>query len=80
MSYFHSIDSYLYLSCSRSITSDGQERVCLLSFTCGYVVSDRRGFLFLWVLWMGCVILLWYSQRLPYNYFDLTKPRRLVHF
>ena len=30
--------------------------ICLLTFTCGYVVSIRRGFLFLWVLGMGCVI------------------------
>ena len=28
-----------------------------------------RGFLFLWVLGMGCVILLWHSLSLPYNYF-----------
>ena len=41
----------------------------LLSFTCNYVVSVRRCFLFLLVLEMGCVILLWYSQGLPYNYF-----------
>ena len=32
--------------------------ICLLSFTCNYVVSVRGGFLFLWVLDMGCVILL----------------------
>ena len=30
----------------------------------------RRGFLFLWVLGMGCVILLWHSLSLPYNYFS----------
>ena len=34
-----------------------------------YVVSARRGFLFLWVLGMGYVILLWHSLSLPYNYF-----------
>ena len=28
-----------------------------------------RGFLFLWVLGMGYVILLWHSLSLPYNYF-----------
>ena len=33
----------------------------LLSFTCNYGVSIRRGFLFLLVLGMGFVILLWCS-------------------
>ena len=46
-----------------------RELICLLSFTCNYVVSVRRGFLFLMVLGMGCVILLWHSLGLPYNYF-----------
>ena len=48
------------LSCSGSITSAGEERelVGLLSFTCNYVVSVGRGYLFLWVLGVGCVILL----------------------
>ena len=32
------------------------------------MVSVRRGFLFLWVLGMGYVILLWHSLSLPYNY------------
>ena len=39
--------------------------ICLLLFTCGYVVSVWRGFLFHWVLGMGCVILLWHSLSLP---------------
>ena len=43
--------------------------VCLLLFTCNYVVSVWRGFLFLLVLGMGYVILLWHSLSLPYNYF-----------
>ena len=34
------------------------------------LVFVRRGFLFLWVLGMGCVILLWHSLSYPYNYFD----------
>ena len=42
---------------------------CLLLFTCNYVVSVWRGFLFLWVLGMGYVILFWQSLSLPYNYF-----------
>ena len=43
--------------------------ICLLLFTCNYVVSVWRGFLFLYVLGMGYVILLWLSLSLPYNYF-----------
>ena len=46
-----------------------RELICLLLFTCNYVVSVRRVFLFLWVLGMGYVILLWHSLSLPYNYF-----------
>ena len=42
--------------------------ICLLLFTYNYVVSVWRGFLFLWVLGMGYVILLWHSLSLPYNY------------
>ena len=38
-----------------------RELIRLLSFTCNYVVSVQRGFLFLLVLGMGCVILLWHS-------------------
>ena len=44
-----------------------RELICLLSFTCNYVVFVWRGFLFLWVLGMGYVILLWHSLSLPYN-------------
>ena len=50
-----------------------RELICLLSFACNYVVSVRRGFLFLWVIGMGCVILLWHSLDLPYNYFSVKK-------
>ena len=46
-----------------------RELICLLWFTCKYVVSVWRGFLFLWVLGMGYVILLWHSLSLPYNYY-----------
>ena len=46
-----------------------RELICLLSFTRNYVVFVWRGFLFLWVLGMGYVILLWHSLSLPYNYF-----------
>ena len=47
-----------------------REVICLLLFTCNYVVSVWRVFLFLWVLEMGYVILLWHSLSLPYNYFE----------
>ena len=67
----YSIVSCLYLNCSRSITSVGEETAnCLLSFACDHVVPGRKGFLFLWVLGVGCFILLWHSLRLPYNYFE----------
>ena len=45
-----------------------RELICLLLFTCNYVVFVWRGFLFLWVLGIGNVILLWHSLSLPYNY------------
>ena len=45
-----------------------RELICLLLFTCNYVDSVWRGFLFLWVLGMGYLILLWHSLSLPYNY------------
>ena len=47
-----------------------RELICLLLFTCNYVVSVWRGFLFLWMLGMGYLILLWQSLSLPYNYFE----------
>ena len=45
-----------------------RELICLLLFTCNYVVSVWEGFFFHWVLGMGYVILLWHSLSLPYNY------------
>ena len=51
-----------------------RELICLLLFTCNYVVSVWRGFLFLWVLGMGYVILLWHSLSLPNNCFEPLKP------
>ena len=45
-----------------------RELVCLLSFTCNYMVSVWKGSLFLWVL--GCVNLLWHSLSLPYSYLN----------
>ena len=58
-----------------------RELICLLLFTCNYVVSVWRGFLFHWVLGMGYVILLWHSLSLQYNYFykiGLQTPLKLV--
>ena len=45
-----------------------RELTFLQAFTCNYVVSVRRGFLFLLVLGMGCVNFLWPSLDLPNNY------------
>ena len=44
-----------------------RELICLLLFTCNYMVSVRRGFLFLCVLGMGYVILWRHFLSLPYN-------------
>ena len=66
----YSYVSHLYVSCSEPITSVvGKELICWLSFTCNYLVSVRRDFPFLWMLGLGCVILLWHSLGIPYNYF-----------
>ena len=60
---------YLYVSGSGSITSVGEERAGLSAVVylllCGFSLD---GFLFLWVLGMGYVILMWHSLSLPYNY------------
>ena len=42
-----------------------RELICLLLFTFNNLVSVWRGFLFIWVLGMGYIILLWHSLRLP---------------
>ena len=61
---------YCYVSCSGLISSVGEERAIFLRlFTCNYVVSVRRGFLFLLVLGKGGIILLWHSLSLPYTYY-----------
>ena len=73
---FVSFVVYLYVSGRGSITSVGEGRaiiICLLLFTCNYVVSV----IFLWVFWMGYVILLWHSLSLPYNYF--TNSQNMVN-
>ena len=69
--FLYSIVSYLYVSFGGLITSVGEERelIFLLLFTCNYVVSVRRGFLFLLVLGIGYIFLVWHFLGLPYNYF-----------
>ena len=57
-----------------------RELICLLLFTCNYVVFVWRGFFFLWVLGMGYVILLWHSLSLPYNYFTTGTKRLQMSF
>ena len=47
-----------------------RELICMLLFTCYYVVSVWKGFLFLWVRGMGYVILLWHSLSLPLIIFN----------
>ena len=67
-SFFYSIGTYcyLYVSFCGSITSVGEERANLSATVYLYVVSVRRGFLFLLMLGIGCVILLWHSLGLSY--------------
>ena len=55
-----------------------RELIYLLLFTCNYVVSVWRGFIFLWVLGMGYVILLWHFLSLPYNYFKCLSISKAV--
>ena len=50
-----------------------RELICLLLFTCNFVVSVWRGFLFLCMLGMGYVILLWHSLSLPLSNFCLER-------
>ena len=44
------------------------QRANFSSITCNYVVSVRRGFLFLLVLWIGCFL---YSLCISYIYFRI---------
>ena len=46
-----------------------KELVLLLLITGNFVVSFRRGFLFLLMLRIGCVVLLWHSYGFPFNYY-----------
>ena len=71
MSYFVFFCCYMYAVVDQLLRLGKRELISLLLFTCNYVVSVRRGFLFLWVLGMGYVILLWHSLSLPYNYYGM---------
>ena len=73
--YFLNISSLIIKSVGSE--REGGERV-LLSVTRSFVVSDRRSFLLLWVLWKGCVLLLWHSLGLPLHTSIL--PVYLRHF
>ena len=56
-----------------------RELICLLLFTCNNVVSVRRGFLFLWVLGMGCGILIVALPITPNYYMEhLASEKNLV--
>ena len=55
-----------------------RELSLLLLFTCK-LVFVRRGFLFLWIIGMGCVILLWHSLSLPYNYFKKSNWKAKIY-
>ena len=52
----------------------GDWRIVIICYTgeltLNPVVSVQRGFLFLWVLGMGCLILLRHTLSLPYIYFS----------
>ena len=53
-----------------SVASVGEEGANLSAVVCLWLCCFCfRGFLFLWVLRMGYVVLLWHSLSLPYNYF-----------
>ena len=52
----YSIVSYMKAVVDQLPRLGKRELICLLSFTCNYVVSVRRGFFFLLVLVMGYVI------------------------
>ena len=53
-----------------------RELICLLLFTCNYVVPVRRGFLFLWVLGMGYVFLIVALPEPSINYFEISDLER----
>ena len=65
----YSIVSYLYVGCSGSFISVGEERAYL---SCYRLLVIMWFLLFLLVLGLGCLILLWHSQGIPSNYFVIV--------
>ena len=61
------VSIYMKAVASKLLRLGKRDLICQLSFTCMYVVSVRRGFLFPLVLWLCCVILLWHFLGLPYS-------------
>ena len=61
----YSAVNYLNVSFKGFIRLGKRELFFLLAITCNYVVSVRRGFLFLLVLQTGCVVSLLHSLGLP---------------
>ena len=72
---------YLHISCSGSITSVAEKIANLSAITymllCCFCLER---FPLPLVLGMGCVILFWHSQGLPYNYFEYCTSNRFVIF
>ena len=72
----YSIVSYLYVSCSGSVTEVGEAGANFSAIvTCNYVDNVRRTFCFPLVLGTGCNILSWHSLGLPYYYLSVTMDR-----
>ena len=61
-----------------SVDAGGLATVFLPLFTVIFVVYDCIGFRFLWVLGMGCVVLLWYSLKLLSIYLAIFRLKCLV--
>ena len=62
----------VFLWCDATLTSVGEERASLSAIV--YLLLFGfcwRGFLFLFVLGMGYIILLWHSLSLLYNYYAM---------
>ena len=54
-------------------TSFDEERAVFSGIDYSYFCCfSLKEFLFLWMLWKGCVVLLWHSMGLSYNYFDIS--------
>ena len=72
MSFLYSFVVYMLAVVDQLPRLGKRELICLILFTCNYVVSFRRGFLFLWVLEMGYIILFGHSLSLPIIILDIS--------